>query len=406
MPGYDRTTPWVLNPEGEVPVNLLSNPFPNGLSQPTGSADGLLTQAGLGVQAFRHDNPTPYLQSYSLDLQYELGRGMIFDIGYTGNTGRKYSYGAGRNMNQVPSQYLSEGQALNNRVPNPFHGVLTAGPNTGATTPRHRLLRLYPHFNSVGTPRSEKGAYSRFNALYVKLTRRFSRGLTVLSSYQWSKTRDNASEDQGWFIGDGLRDQFDPAADYSISAHDIPHDFVTNLIWELPVGRDRAVGGGMPKALDMAIGGWQVAGTLRFGSGVPISIRAPNTLGAFGYSLKRTNIANEDAVKVSNPTPSRWFNIDAFSEPGQFEIGRAPRYFDALRNRINTNGDISLSKFIDITERVRTQLRAEFFNISNTPTFGLPTGGGQVTLGSGAFGTVTRSFRPPRQIQMALRIIF
>ena len=93
--------------------------------------------------------------------------------------------------------------------------------------------------------------------------------------------------------------------------------------------------------------------------------------------MKRANIANEDAVKVSNLTPSRWFNIDAFSEPGQFEIGRAPRYFGALRNRINTNGDISLSKFIDITERVRTQLRAEFFNISNTPTFGLPTGGGQ-----------------------------
>lgn len=406
MPGYDRSTPWVLNPDGEVPINLLNNAFPNGLSQPTGSADGLLTQAGLNIQAWRHDNPTPYLQSYSLDLQYELGRGMVFDIGYTGNTGRKYSYGSGRNMNQVPSQYLSEGLALNNRVPNPFQGVLTAGPNTGATIPQHRLLRLFPHFNSVGTPRSEKGASSRFNALYLKFTRRFSKGLTVLSSYQWSKTRDNASEDQGWFVSDGLRDQFDPAADYSISAHDIPHDFVTNLIWELPVGRDRSVGSNMPKALDAVIGGWQIAGIVRFGSGVPINVRAPNTLGALGYAVKRTNISSEDAVKLANPTPERWFNTDAFSAPGQFEIGRAPRYFGTLRNRINTNGDISLSKFLDFTEQFRAQLRAEFFNLTNTPTFGLPPSGGQVTLGSGAFGTVNRSFRPPRQIQVALKLMF
>ncbi|MDE0126484.1 MAG: TonB-dependent receptor [Bryobacterales bacterium] len=406
MPGFDRATPWVLNPDGEVPVNTLSNPFPNGLSIPTGSADGLLTQLGLNIQAWRHHNPTPYLQSYSLDLQYELANGLLFDIGYTGNTGRKYSWGAGRNYNQVPSQYLSEGQALNNRVPNPFHGVLTAGPNTGETIPRFRLLRLFPHFNSVGTPRTEKGASTRFDALYLKLTRRFARGLTVLSSYQWSKAQDNASEDQGWFIGDGLRDQFDPSADYSISAHDIPHDFVTNLIWVLPIGRDQTLGGGMPKALDMVVGGWQIAGTIRFGSGVPINIRAPNTLGAFGYAVKRTNITSEEAVRQSNPSPERWFNIDAFSAPGQFEIGRAPRYMGTLRNRINTNGDISLGKYIDITERVRAQVRAEFFNITNTPVFGLPTSGGQVTLGSGAFGTVNRSFRPPRQIQMALKLIF
>ena len=406
MPGYDRSTPWVLNPDGEVPVNLLSNPFPSGLSQPTGSADGLLTQAGLNISAFRYNNPTPYLQSYSLDLQYELGRGMIFDIGYTGNTGRKYSYGSGRNMNQVHKQYLSEGQALNNRIPNPFQGVLSAGPNTGATIPRHRLARLFPHFNSVGTPRSEKGASSRFNALYMKLTRRFSRGLTVLTSYQWSKTRDNASEDQGWFISDGLRDQFDPNADYSISAHDIPHDFVTNLVWELPVGRDRAVGSSMPKAMDMVVGGWQVAGIIRFGSGVPINIRVPNTLGAYGYAVKRAIIPDMDAVKLSNPTPEQWFNTDAFVNPGQFELGTAPRYFGQLRNRINTNGDISLSKFIHFTESFRAQLRGEFFNITNTPTFGLPPSGGQVTLGSGAFGTVNRSFRPPRQIQMALKLMF
>ena len=207
-------------------------------------------------------------------------------------------------------------------------------------------------------------------------------------------------------MSDGPRDQFDPAADYSISAHDIPHDCVTNLIWELPVGCDRSVGSNMPKALDAVVGGWQIAGIVRFGSGVPINVRAPNTLGALGYAVKRTNISSEDAVKLANPTPERWFNTDAFSAPGQFEIGRAQRYFGTLRNRTNTNGDISLSKFLDFTEQLRAQLRAEFFDLTDTPTFGLPPSGGQVTLGSGAFGTVNRSFWPPRQIQVALKLMF
>ncbi len=406
MPGFDRSTPWVLNPEGPVPVNLLSNPFPSGVTPPRGAADGLLTQAGLNVQAWRHDNPSPYLQSYSLDFQYELGNGAVVEIGYTGNQGRKYAWGQPRNMNQVPMSFLNEGQALNNRVPNPFFGVLAAGPNRGGTIPFHRLLRLFPHFNNVNTPRSEKGATSRFDALYFKFTRRFSDGLTLLTSYQWSKARDNASEDQGWFITDGLRDQFDPMADYSVSSHDIPHDFVTNLIWEVPVGRDRAVGSGMSKALDAVAGGWQIAGTVRFSSGAPINVRAPNTLAAFGYAVKRTNVPNPEAVKLDNPTPERWFNTDAFVEPGQFEQGSAPRFFGDLRNKGVTIADVSVSKFFNIRERLRAQLRGEFFNIANTPHFGLPTAGGQVTFGSGAFGTVTRTFRPPRQIQLGLKLMF
>ena len=406
MPGFDRTTPWVTNPDGNVPVFLLSNPFPNGVTEPRGSVDGLLTQVGLNGQAWRHDNPSPYLQSYSLDFQYELGRGSIIDISYTGNQGRKFNWGSPRNMNQMPMSFLSEGQALNNRVPNPFFGVLTSGPLSGETLPRHRFFRLFPHFNNLNTPQSEKGATTRFDALYVKFTRRVSDGLTILASYQWSKAQDNASEDQGWFVSGGLRDQFDPMADYSVSAHDIPHDLVTNFIWEVPVGRDRALGGSMAKALDAVVGGWQIAGTIRLSKGIPLNIRAPNTLGAYGYSVKRTNVPDEGAVKLSNPTPERWFNTDAFVEPGQFEQGTAPRFMSSLRNRGVTNADIAVSKNFNLGELVRAQLRGEFFNLTNTPHFIFPVGGGQVTLGSGAFGAQTRTVRPPREVQVALKIMF
>ena len=406
MAGFDLRTTWETNPSGVIPVNLLSNPFPNGPDQPTGSSAGLATLLGANADAWNRDNPTPYLQSYSLDFQYELAAGSVVEIGYSGNQGRKFSWGSPRNFNQVPMSFLGMGEELNNRVPNPFFGQISSGPLSGSTVPFHRLLRLHPQFNNVNTPRSDKGASARFDALYFKFTRRLSQGLTILSSYQWSRAQDNASESQGWFVGDAFRDVFDSSSDYSVSAHDVPHDFVTNLVWELPVGKGKKIGSGMSRAADAVVGGWQIAGTIRFSAGVPINIKAPSTLGAFGYGVQRTNITSEDALKLSNPTPERWFNTDAFSAPGRFEQGTAPRYIDTLRQDGIANADISLSKAFTINERLRAQLRGEFFNLTNTPVFGLPDAGGQVTVTSGAFGTVTRTLGAPRQVQMGLKLIF
>ncbi len=406
MAGFDRRAQWVTNPDGVIPVNLLSNPFPGGPELPTGNSLGLATSLGSGVGGWHRDNPTPYLQSYSLDFQYEFSPGVLVELGYSGNQGRKFAWGTGRNFNQLPRSLLSMGEELNNRVENPFFGLISSGPVSGRTVPRHHLMRLHPQFSSVVTPSSDKGATSRFDALYFKFTRRFAKGLTVLTTYQWSKAQDNASENQGWFVSDGFRDIFDPSSDYSVSAHDVPHDFVTNLVWQVPVGRGRKFGDGMGKALDTIVGGWQVAGTIRFRAGVPINIRAPNTLGAFGYGLKRSNITSEDAVKSSSPTPERWFNTDAFSAPGRFEQGSAPRYISNLRGDVTRNADVVLSKTFRLGEVIRAQLRGEFFNLTNTPEFSIPGAGGQVTVTSGAFGRVTRTLEGPRQVQLALKLIF
>ncbi len=404
MDGFDLRSTWETNPDGVVPVNLLSNPWPNGPDMPTGTSLGLATALGANVNAWPRNHPTPYVQSFSLDFQYEIAPGSVFEIGYSGNRGRKFAWGSNRNFNQVPIENLSMGERLNDRVPNPFFGHIRSGPLSGSTAPMHRFLRRHPHFNNVNVARSSKGATSNFNALYVKFTRRFSEGLTILSSYQWARAEDNASEDQGWFVSDAFRDVFDPSSDYSVSAHDLPHDFVTNLVWEFPVGRGRAIGGNMGRALDAVVGGWQVAGTIRFSAGVPINIRAPNTLGAFGFGVKRSNLVG--SPKLSNPTPERWFNTDAFEAPARFEQGTAPRYINELRQDGIANADISLGKNFRIHERLSAQLRAEFFNLTNTPVFGVPIGGGPVTVTNGAFGRVVRTLGAPRQVQMALKLVF
>ena len=157
--GFSITTPWIASQasDGITPGNPLSNPYPNGLDPATGAADGLLTRVGNSVTAWRLYNPTPYLQNYSLDLQYELGYGTVFEVGYTGNVGRKFAYGESRRYNQMFPEYLSMGEDLNTRVTNPFYGHIKIGALRGQTIPRHRLLRTHPQFVNVNSPACRKG---------------------------------------------------------------------------------------------------------------------------------------------------------------------------------------------------------------------------------------------------------
>ena len=407
--GFSVTTPWIASQasDGITPGNPLSNPYPNGLDPRTGSADGLLTRVGNSVTAWRLYNPTPYLQSYSLDFQYELGYGTVFELGYTGNVGRKLSYGEARRYNQMFPEYLSMGEELNARVPNPFFGAITSGALRGATIPQHRLHRTHPQFINVNSPRSEKGANSSFNAMHTKLTRRFTGGLTLITSYQWSKALDNASEDQGWFLYDGFRNVFDAGTEWSVSGHDLPHDFVTSLIYELPVGQGRRFGSGMSGVANAILGGWQVSGIVRFAAGNPIGLRAPNTLGPFGFGVQRPNITNYKDLDVSTRTPERWFNIDAVSAPGKFEIGSSPRYLSNIRIDGTTNADVALMKNFNIGEALRIQFRAEAFNLANTPQFGLRSTGPEATVGSGAFGAIRDTFvNDARSLQFGLKVYF
>ena len=411
--GFSTDTPWTFSVgnDGLNPLNLLSNPYPQGINQPTGAVEGLLTQVGANVSAVHRDNPTSYVQNYSFDIQYQLSPGSLFEVGYSGNVGRKLWYGTGRNLNQLHPMFLSMGQDLNTQVANPFHGVIQTGPLSGPTVPRHRLLRPFPQFVNVNSNSEIKGASSSFNALFAKFTMRLSDGLTVLSSYQWSRALDDASEDQGWGIGEAFRDIYNGDLDYSVSAHDMPHSFVTSVIYEIPVGRGRKMGSNMSKTLDTVVGGWQIATVLRFNSQLPLGLLAPNTLSAYGYAVQRPNIADRSQLAVANRTPEQWFNTSPslVSAPGTFEIGTAPRFVNEVRNAPQRFADLSVFKNFQFGERINSELRAEFFNFTNTPQFARPQGGcgAFCDLASGAFGVMPGTqFVGPRQVQLGLKINF
>ena len=403
--GYSTNTAWVstVGGGGILPANLVSNPFPQGLNQPVGSSQGLLTEVGQSVNAFQRSHPTPYVETFGADFQYQLGRNSILEAGYTGTQGRKLLIGVSLNENQLNPSYLSLGNALNNQVANPFFNVITNGPLSGPTIPYWRLLVPYPQFQNINLAGDTPGASSSYNALLVKFSHRFTNNLTVLATYAWSKALDDTSETQAWEVHDAIRNAYNLAGDKSISAHDLPQDFVGNAIWEIPVGKAKRFGANMSRFGNAVIGGWQISSVVRVGSGLPEQFYAPNDLSAYGFAVLRPNVTSMSALTSIDRTPEHWFNTAAVSAPAPYTIGSAPRWFGAVRMRGNRQADISLSKSWDLLERLRLQFRVESYNITNTPQYG----GADTTVGDAAFGRVTSTTNVgPRNIQLGARLDF
>ena len=401
VPGVSVTTPWIAA-NGFFPADPLRNPFPQGVVKATGASAGLMTLVGFGEGQswLREPHPTPYKHQYSIDFQYQLTPVTVVEVGYSGFQGRNMMFGNPSNFNQLPTEHLALGPALDEQVPNPFFGHITAGALRFPTVPRHRLLRPFPHFDHIGLTRSLTGAEASFNALNLKFSRHFSDGLAVIATYQFSENIDNASEDQGWAINDQWRDTYNKDLERSVSAHDVPHSFATSLIYELPFGRERRFASSMPAAAEAVLGGWQLATIVRLASGFPAPLRAPNTLGAYGFQVSRPNLVG-DPGDVSDRRPEAWFDTAAFAAPAAHTIGNAPRYSSDVRERPIRNVDVSIAKKFAV-RRYSLDFRAEMLNAFNTPQYG----GLSTTFGDARFGQATGVVNLPRNVQLGLRLTF
>jgi hypothetical protein len=389
-----------------------------------GSAQGALTQVGQSAGQIWPKGPHPigYTEQWSMDLQYQLGNHSVFEVGYTGVRGHRLMYGnPDLNANQLPTQDLALGQSkLDSLVANPFFGVIT-DPNSGlsgATVPYNQLLRPFPEFGSLQWARSLPGAHSAYDALSVKFTKQFSQGLSLLSTYVWSKALDNGSEDLiGWTIGSMWRDSYNTNLDYAVSTHDVPHSFATALVYQLPYGKNKRWGSSAPGYVRQVLGNWEVSSIVRLTSGLPLLpvYYQDNPLGAYGFPGPGL------PDLVGNPKPAHqsannWINPDAFAAPTTLRYGNEPQRMSQLREGGTKNVDFAVAKGFDITERFKTQFRAEFLNAFNHPQYGGEFFGnyfGSANIGNCLdcgpdyqFGQVFGTRNDPRNIQLSLKITF
>ncbi|MBM3727085.1 MAG: TonB-dependent receptor [Acidobacteria bacterium] len=394
--GYLQDTPMVTSLDGGLtPQDRMSNPFPNGLTPPTGSRDGLLTGVGTAVSGQLRNANRGYTQQWNFTLQHQPWNGWLFEAAWVGNHGVRL-FADARNLNAISDADFAQGAALANPIPNPFRGAIASGPLAGATITRFQSLLPHPHFTGVN------GGYSFINnsiyhALAIKVEKRFSQGLSFLLAYTGAKLIDDGANSgqvrPGAAVTTTVQNWNNMRAERSKSSQDVPQRAVFSALWELPFGKSSN-----PFTRFVA-GGWQLNAIQTVESGTPISLAA--TVAGGG---NRPNVVPGQQTRLDNPTIDRWFNTAAFVNPAGYTYGNVARTLPDLHTDSLYNLDLSLFKNFAISERFKVQFRTEAFNLTNTPTFGEP---GRA-VGTANFGVVTaQAFNPkPREVQLALRLTF
>jgi len=402
--GFSQTTPFVGTVNGITPMNLLNNPFPNGLITPPGRSLGPLTDIGLGLEAVGRNRSTPYVNQWMMGLQYAFTPNDSLDFSYVGNHGVKLDY-AYYESDQLNPKYLSLGNQLLQPVANPFYGLITSsscGLNQ-PTVPRGQLLRPFPEYCSVFTE-EPLGGSSWYDGVTTEYTHRFNHGIYFLVSYTVSKFLDNTMGDQDWISGatSGIRNVYNLGAEKALDANDIPQSLALSYIAELPVGSGRHFGASMNRVENAVLGGWQVSGLTTFKSGMPLGITtSTNNTNTYGNSQRPNLVGNPNALPTGVDRHYEWFNIAAFAQPPAFTFGNVGRALPSTRGPGLNDWDIGIQKYFQPTERFRLQFRAEFFNAFNHPNFYQP----DTNLGDASFGALNTAF-PGRDIQFALKLLF
>lgn len=408
IPGFASDTPYVASTNGISPCDgcSLRNAFSDGLVPVVGKSLGGLTNVGFDVNAVSHTRKTYYNQQWMVGFQYAPTTRDVMELSYVGNHSVHVVTSA-FNLNQLDAKYLSMGDALDEKVPNPFFGHITSSGCglADATVQQGQLFRPYPQFCNVNE-NNVPGGDGRYNALDLNYTHRMSKSLTLLASYTFSKFLDNVGGPTAWAntsanFSENIRNVYNLAAEKSVDPNDIAHSFVLSYVYELPVGKGKKIGAGMNSVLNAIVGDWQTSGVATFKGGFPMRINVADR-NEFGFGQNVNVIGN---YHVSHQGVKQWFNPAAFEQAQKWELGDAPRYFSDLRSPGYNNWDMSIQKYFPIYESVRLQFRLDMFNAFNHPNFYKPdTNFCDITQPTcKSFGTLNSAWGP-RQMQAALKL--
>jgi hypothetical protein len=333
---------------------LISNPYP-------------LSQAASAVpspNSFQPNPHTPEAQEWMFDFQHSFSKDMMLDVAYVGN----HAYHMIRRMTLNYPLQPGPG-AIQSRRPLPNWGPIS-----------------YLDFDSP----------SKYNGLQVKFEKRFSKGLSLLASYTWSKTLDIVSSDAN-------TNTIDPShlnRDYGRGSFDLPQIFTIGYNYQLPVGRGRRylASGGLR---DEVLGGWEVSGVTTEESGIPFTVAYPGDVANVGLTTRPNRVCNGGLG--SSATIHEWFNTSCFVAPAQYSYGNSGR--DILSGPDFRNWNIGVDKKFHTYENQYLQFRAEFYNAFNNVQFGLPS----ATVTAAGAGGITSLASPTttgRIVEFGLQYYF
>jgi hypothetical protein len=283
-------------------------------------------------------NRSAYTKQWNVNLQHSLGANYLVEVAYTGSQSRNLH--KRYNINQADFGTTP----INSRLP-------------------------FPQFQPAMLYSSATG-WANFKGLSLRLEKRYSSGLFFLGNYQLSENRDNGS---GEVEANDTAFRTNLDADASLSRYHQRHRGAFSFGYELPFGEGRRfLSSGGPVAY--VLGGWQVQGVVRAGSGFPFTLSGTNVCQCGSFVPQRVNYApGREGVggALDNPTAAQWYDRTAYVLPASGFQGTAGR--NTLIGPGSKQVDFSVSKRFPLGA-TRLEFRAEIFNLFNNTNFGQPDG--------------------------------
>jgi hypothetical protein len=388
--GFSQTTNLVpTNNSYLTPYATLSDPYPGAsIQQPVGSANGINTNLGSSVSSWWPNITNPYSIRWNFDVQQQFGKDTLLQVGYIGNKQVHLTYSTSYSqagllpfLSRQPTRDQATISALAAVVSNPFKGLLPGSNLNGSTIATSALLLNYPEFSEVAQ-KNVPGSWGTFNALNVRLQRRFAQGLQASVNYQHSRQLAAAYQ----------LNQGDAKLEYGVTSGDYPDHLALAGSYDLPFGKGQRLLSGSNRWMDALAGGWVLTSVYTWESGGALSWGNVIYYGG-PLNMKPRNLAQA-------------FDVTRFERASSAQLSSNyrtfPSTFNNLRSDAANNVDLSLLKSFKIGERVSLQYRFEAFNAFNRTQFAAPN----VSPTSSAFGTITSQANVARQIQMGLKLKF
>jgi hypothetical protein len=334
---------------------------------------------------------------YNLTFQQEIARNTTFQLGYVGQ----------RTTHLMVPIYLNQGDLqANGTVTYPYLGgqnpigTVIDGITTTTVTYGPNGLGIVKESASVGN--------MNYNALQAVLAKRASGGLEAQVSYTYQKCMANSAGYYGSWGGESQnadsywQNIFNPNGDYAQCYWDAKHVLTAYAVYDLPFGKGKRFGRDLPTAVNAVIGNWAVNPIVSWHGGFPLNMRGSDFSGTGDIFSPRPN-CNGPVSYPKTPLAGlglQWFDPSAFSNPAPGTFGTCPSQGPTIGpGYVDT--DLSMQKNIPITETMKFQFRADFFNLFNHTNFNAPDTG----YGDTNFGALNTS-QDARQMQFALKFYF
>lgn len=341
------------------------------------------------------DAKIPTVLSYRFKVEQEVAPGWSLGVSYVGSHGYHQILAIDANL-PVPT-ICPNSPCPASLGPGTIYypsGAPLANPNVGNTTTWW------------------SNGHSSYNALQIDVNHRFSHGLQLRGVYTFSKSLDDGS---AWNSSVGANSPGfvmyppNPRIDWGLSSYDVPQALVINGTYDLPFGQGKLWLKQSSGWVNKLAGGWTLGGIGTFQSGFPFTPQ-------LGFNPSNDGDSRNPVRPSRNPAfsgPVILGSVNRYFNPAAFVVPPNGTYGNVGRNTLMGPGtqtiDFSLLKNTTVSERMRLQFRAEFFNILNRANFSTPNAVVYSSATSGVSptaGVITATSTTSRQIQCGLKLLW